>query len=796
MKELVTLLCPPNTGNQKGILMHKPQIRTALLVALLASFLSPLSPSVALSQPLQRKERVLIKTPKPYTAVVSRIHALGGKVRNQYEFIDAIAADIPGNAMEELRTLTGPGAIFKDSDIPAPRKVVLPRGTGLRPVANKKNPGSRSLGTVFPSGNPSNGAYQLNLAGLNLKALHADGKTGKGVIVAVIDSGIRPGFPALELDGSVIGCENFVDDDGDGVLDGACRDSANDPHGTFIAGMISANANVDIGGSPMLEVIKQNLPAAIAGQSTLPLIGSAPLSNIYALRVFGANAFAGAPKSRIIEAIERVIRLKKRGTDISVCNLSLGTVTLEAGADPLDVAVDALMANGILPVVAVGNVGPSSLTASTPASSKNSLSVAAASRTANERIYWDYLFGAGTGFSQRPVDNTIQTATFSSRGPHADGRIDPDVIVNGFGNVGQGYAGTNDVSAEAGTSFSTPLVSGIAAVLIQAFPRMDPIQILNAIVMSANPNRMDDGSTQLDQGNGFVDAQAAYDLLKAGRVPTRLPESFVPSHSVRNNIERGTDLRVMDGTISSQPSGGLKPAQRFDILYFVKPDTERVVINLSHFRKNTPDPGPNDAFFRDDISLNVHSAETSSIGAFGDYLLCDPDADPETSPCPPFFGVFTRNGQFVIKDPEPGVMRITLVGSTTNRGNVSADVSVSSDVDPLPRFTAQGTIKDGKDVVLTVHVPKNVRKGEFRLNWGDDWANYPTSDVDMTVFDPAGNPILVNGRNPGATLNHPERVLVTRPAEGDWIVLIKGFDIPAGKDEYILRVILDGTVVK
>ena len=60
---------------------------------------------------------------------------------------------------------------------------------------------------------------------------------GSGVTVAVIDSGIRPGFPHLTLDGSVVGCEDFV---GDAL---GCSNAGNNGHGTFVAGMISANVN-------------------------------------------------------------------------------------------------------------------------------------------------------------------------------------------------------------------------------------------------------------------------------------------------------------------------------------------------------------------------------------------------------------------------------------------------------------------------------------------------------------------------------------------------------------------------
>ena len=52
-------------------------------------------------------------------------------------------------------------------------------------------------------------AYLVNNGIANVSGLHSAGFTGLGVTVAVIDSGIRPGFPHLTLDGSVVGCEDF-----------------------------------------------------------------------------------------------------------------------------------------------------------------------------------------------------------------------------------------------------------------------------------------------------------------------------------------------------------------------------------------------------------------------------------------------------------------------------------------------------------------------------------------------------------------------------------------------------------
>ena len=52
-------------------------------------------------------------------------------------------------------------------------------------------------------------AYTFNNAAMNLTSLHGTGTLGQGMKVAVIDSGIRPDFPHLSLDGSVIGGETW-----------------------------------------------------------------------------------------------------------------------------------------------------------------------------------------------------------------------------------------------------------------------------------------------------------------------------------------------------------------------------------------------------------------------------------------------------------------------------------------------------------------------------------------------------------------------------------------------------------
>jgi subtilisin family serine protease len=722
--------------------------------------------------------RVLIRGTKPYTAIKNAVTSVGGQVVREFKYVDAISAAVPQDALPALRAMLGAAAIAKDEEILALRPLEVPAAKG----------GPQRVGDAFNqfpdavdplddaalaqlAAEPQ--AYQLNNSIANVSAQHAQGFTGLGMTVAVIDSGIRPGFPHLTLDGSVVGCEDFV---GDAL---GCSNFGNDGHGTFVAGMISANVVFTFATTSALRnAVLAECPSCFsnAANTQIPMIGTAPRSSIYALRIFPPNL--GAPFSRIIAAMERVIELRElydagnpNGRNIRVCNMSLSGITLAAGRGLMEQAADALLEHDIVPVVAAANAGPSSLTTGSPAAAAGALAVGAASLPHNERILRRLQLGPTAGSLYRPFLG-VQMAFFSSRGPNADGRPDPDVVANGLGSYGQGLGTTtSSISLASGTSFATPSVSGIAAVLRQRFPTATARQIRNAIVASANAGLLSDGSTALDQGHGYVDASAAAALLAAGSVPD-LPGLGQYNNSVKVNVEQHTDLRVRDGAVSERVTG-LKPGQRFDLLYRVLPNVRQVVIALTGVAPVLP-PEEQNQLFGDDILLAVHSAKTSAIGE-GDYRVLS----------------FTTGGTFVVNDPEEGIMRITVNGDWTNAGQIDATVSVYSLIDPAPVLTTQGTVDTGDTVVIPLSIPSGTGTASFRLSWRETWGHYPTNDMDLYLVQPNGT-VLVNG----ATIDSPERVDINNPAAGNWFVVVYAFDVAARSDKFELRVALDGKVVK
>jgi hypothetical protein len=545
--------------------------------------------------------------------------------------------------------------------------------------------------------------------------------------------------------------------------------------------MISANVVFDFSPtSAFRKSILAHCPGCFLNPPTntqVPMLGSAPLSSIFALRVF--PPVGGAPSSRIIAAVERVIELRQKfdagepgGVNIQVVNMSLVGSSVFAGRDLFDTEVDMLLDAGVVFAVSAGNAGPSSLTIGSPGSAFGSITVGAASLVHNERILRDLQFGLGVGTLFRPFSGT-QTAYFSSRGPNADGRLDPDIVANGFASFGQGFgASPGVINIASGTSFSSPTVAGIAALLREAFPSATARQIRNAIIMSTNPNLVADGSTELDQGSGYVDAFAAFGTLAAGNAPDSLEKPKNPKRKVKQNVKRNTDLEIRSGVVHEHIDP-LLPGERHDILYQVNDNTSQVVVTVANF---TPElsPAQQNQLFGDDILLAIHSAKTSAIGE-GDYKAF----------------AFTTGGTFVVDNPEPGLVRITFNGDWTNAGKVAADVWIASSKEPLSKVSRIGKVAPGETLAFPVAIPAGVSLAKFNLDWRRDWSMYPTSDLDMFLLDPALTPNF-----DGATLNSPEQALVATPAAGTWLVLVDGFEIHANREPFALRVDLDGKIVK
>ena len=313
------------------------------------------------------------------------------------------------------------------------------------------------------------------------------GVTGKGVGVAVIDSGITP-HAALKK--KIVANVSFVPGD-PSVADAY-------GHGTHVAGIIAGDGG------------------AATTVTNLFSGGIAPGVQLVNVRVLGANGMGYT--SDVIDGIDWVIANRSK-YNIRVINLSLGHPVMEpAATDPLCEAVRRAVAAGIVVVAAAGNAGRSEEGApilggiTSPGNSPYAVTVGAVTT-------WGTV---GRG------DDTV--ATYSSRGPTKyDFAVKPDLVAPGtrmvsleaqdsylpamYPSVHRAGVGNNAYMQLSGTSMAAPVVSGAAALLLQGSPGLGTAHV--KLALQAGATYMPDGAL-MGAGAGSLNIWASRQIAAKG----------------------------------------------------------------------------------------------------------------------------------------------------------------------------------------------------------------------------------------------------------------------------------------
>jgi serine protease AprX len=317
--------------------------------------------------------------------------------------------------------------------------------------------------------------------------------TGRGITVAVLDSGVAA-VPGLDLPGKVVrGPDLSLESNSPTVLG---YDTFG--HGTHMAGIIAAKDPVAVdpkSGAPKTDDASKEL-------------GVAPDAQLLALKL--ASTDGSTDVSQIIAALDWVAQHRHdNGMNVRVVNLSFGTGSVQPyQLDPLAAAAEHAWHEGLVVVVSGGNGGSQSLGLTDPAI--DPYVIAVGSSDPHHKV---------DGWKKDPV-----LATYSSRGTparHVDllapGRSvvslrDPGSYVDV--NSPEGRV-TGDVSGRlfrgSGTSQAAAVVSGAAALLLQAYPQLTPDQVKAALVSTATELKNVD---VVSGGAGQLNVHAALDAVK------------------------------------------------------------------------------------------------------------------------------------------------------------------------------------------------------------------------------------------------------------------------------------------
>jgi serine protease AprX len=339
------------------------------------------------------------------------------------------------------------------------------------------------------------------------------GYTGKGVDVAVIDTGISP-VAGLTSPGKVINGPDLSLESQSPSL----RYLDTNGHGTFMAGLIAGNDG-QAGGYR----------------------GVAPDARIVSLKVGVADG--GVDVSQMIAAIDWVVQHRNdNGMNIRVLNLSYGTNSAQSyGIDPLAYAVEQAWKAGIVVVAAAGNSGyqkgASSQPLADPAYDPQILAVGAAD-TNGTPVVWD-----------DDVAPYSANAASCSNGCRAPDMIAPGTHMQGL-RVPGSYIDQNNSAGVlsdryfrgSGTSEATAFVSGAAADVLQRYPQLTPDQVKEMLTASCDKlssyNWKQDGCGELDMSkllNSSVPSVSASQQYNAAGTGTGLLEGSRGSDHVSIN---------------------------------------------------------------------------------------------------------------------------------------------------------------------------------------------------------------------------------------------------------------------
>jgi hypothetical protein len=511
----VKMASPPSSGERDVIVIMRDQ-------------LAQMAP-IRGGHPERRAAAVASQAP-----LVDELQRTRQRPLKSFHLVNAFAARLSQAEIDRLAAHPAVQKVVPDAAILAPRHSRVnegpaaelhggngaPRGPASQAAISPQTASSALCNTLEPEAlQVTNAAFLDPTKPQAQRVVDGNGKmvTGQGVKVAWIADGIdttHPGFTRPDGSNVFVDYQNFNGDPegtptggGEAFLDASSIAAQDMPNGTPLYYDISQYANL-------------TAAALLPSPCNIRVRGIAPGVSLVGLNVFGATT---TTTSNFVQAIEYAVE-----TDVDVINESFGgNPFYDNGQDPISLADVAAVQAGVTVVVSTGDAG----TAGTLGSPSTNPNVIAAGASTTFRVYQqigDGLFGLGTsalaGAPTGYIDNNI--SSLSSGGFSQKNARTVDVVAPGdlnwtlcstnsalfeeCGSFNPAHP-TTSIAESGGTSESSPLTAGVAALVIQAYRSThqgtspSPAVVKQIIMSTAT----DLGAPSFEQGAGLLNALAA-----------------------------------------------------------------------------------------------------------------------------------------------------------------------------------------------------------------------------------------------------------------------------------------------
>jgi hypothetical protein len=527
--------------------------------------------------------------------VVARARSNGARNVHAYGLISAFSATVSSSEESALARDPAVARVFPDLRIsmgPSQRQQIGAEATG-QPKAVRRA-AAASSGPICPA-DPSHPLLEPEALGVTHTAFDDPSKPqaqnivdGTGIKVAWIADGIdinNPDF--VRGDGTHVFID-YKDFSGDGLLAAT--------GGAEAFGDASAIAAQGLKTYDLASFVNPAHP--LPPGCNIKIRGVAPGASLIGLKVFGNSSFA--PTSHFIDAIDYAV---SDGAD--VLNESFGANPFpDSGTDPITLADNAAIAAGVTVVASTGDAGTTG-TVGSPASDPRVIGVGAS--TTFQSYIQDTTSGAQFSDGTWVSDNI---SGLSSGGITQAART-PDLVAPGDLNWALCTANTalytectNDVGSPSpiqdfgGTSQSSPLTAGAAALVIEAYEnthhgaRPRPALVKRLLTSTAT----DLGHPAYEQGAGLLNTLAA----------VHAAESWHDAHGSPKAVGRSL---VVDQTQLSAIGGVHAVVSKRVTVHNVS--THTVTVHAS-----TRELGKAKTVARGDVALNTATAPTY-VDSFG-----------------------------------------------------------------------------------------------------------------------------------------------------------------------------------